>query len=191
MKNVFVGLLAVALVTVTPAVAKDNYLGILGGAQWSDVISTPIAKEKTGVVVGGVYGFQTSIPNVRVEAEVAFRQNDVELFGGKLNVSQEMFSVMGNVIYDIPIALGPIHPSVLAGVGVGSHSATLEDISIIEVSNTGFAWQVGADLNTQVAEGVTFGVGYRYFQGPDLNVFGTELSDGSSHNLMAHLNFAL
>jgi opacity protein-like surface antigen len=46
-------------------------------------------------------------------------------------------------------------------------------------------------MNWKVADGVTAGVGYRYFQGPELEFLGNELSDGSNHSVVASVSFAL
>jgi hypothetical protein len=46
-------------------------------------------------------------------------------------------------------------------------------------------------MNWTIADGIQAGVGYRYFQGPDISVLGTELSDGSNHSVIAQFSFAL
>jgi OOP family OmpA-OmpF porin len=39
------------------------------------------------------------------------------------------------------------------------------------VQNSGFAYQLGAGINSQIMPGVSLGIGYRYFNAPDTEVF--------------------
>lgn len=170
---------------------SDFYVGAYGGANWGDVIEHPIVDVGTGVVIGGVVGTHIeAVPGLRVEADLSYRQQDVDVFG-VINVNDETWGLLGNVVYDVPVNLGPVHPYVLAGVGYANHTATFESISLLELSNGGVAWQLGTGINTEVAKGVTMGLGYRYFQGPELSVLGTELSDGTNHSVVATINFAI
>lgn len=192
MKNLL-GLIAFALILMaSPASAGGWYAGGYGGANWDDVISLKGVDAQTGTVIGGVVGTQVSaVPGMRVEVDVSYRQNDVEVkFGPGIDVSHETIGVLGNFIYDVPVKLGPVQPYVLAGVGVASTEATFENVSLLKLEATGLAWQLGAGLNTRLADNIVFGLGYRYFNGPELEVLGTELSDGTNHSVVAELKFA-
>jgi len=98
---------------------------------------------------------------------------------------------MGNVAYDFN-NVGTFRPYVLAGVGFAHTEGVIGNLSLATLESSGFAWQLGAGLNTQVADGVTVGVGYRYFQGPELDLLGAfEVSDGSNHSVMATVTLSL
>ena len=181
-----------ALALAGSAEAKGFYVGAYGGANWDNVIDVPFVKENTGTVIGGVVGTTIdAVPGLRVEADLNYRQNDVDIFGGVITANDETWGLLGNVVWDIPaLQMGRVQPYVLAGAGYANHTATFEDISVLELSHGGVAWQLGAGANYKIADNVSLGVGYRYFQGPNLEVLGTELSDGSNHSVIATVNFA-
>jgi opacity protein-like surface antigen len=190
----FLGLVLFAVVCSMSSIASANdwYAGVYGGANWDDVIDQKFVDNKTGSVVGGVVGRNIpAVTGLRAELDVAFRSNEVEIFGGKLSADHDTFTVMGNVVYDAPVFLGPFQPYALMGVGYGHTEATFENVSLLKLENSGLAWQFGVGLNARVAEGVTAGVGYRYLRTADIEVLGTELSDGSNNSIVAELKFAL
>jgi opacity protein-like surface antigen len=181
---------ALILASVIPAQASGTYVTGFGGANWDDVAS-PLDSD-TGFVVGGALGTSVkAVPGLRAELEVAFRTNDVDVFGGFIEAEHNTTSVMGNVAYDFNAGIGPFRPYVLAGVGFAHTEGVIENLSLATLESSGFAWQLGAGLNTQLAEGVTAGVGYRYFQGPELEVLGFEVSDGSNHSVLATVTLDL
>lgn len=173
------------------AYTKGSYVGVYGGANWDDVITSKFVDDNSGYAVGAVVGTHVNaVKGLRIEADLSNRSNDVDIFGGKLSAQHETTAILGNVVYDVPVDLGPVHPYVLAGVGYAKTTATFEDVSLLKLESSGVAWQLGAGVNTQIADGVTAGVGYRYLQGPAIGVLNTELSDGSNHSLVASVNFA-
>lgn len=173
------------------AFTGGSYVGIYGGANWDDVISSKFVDDNSGYTVGGVLGTRVNaVKGLRIEADLSTRQNDVDIFGGKINAQHETTAILGNVVYDVPVDLGPVRPYVLAGLGYAKTTATFEDVSLLKLEASGVAWQLGAGINTVIAPGVTAGVGYRYLQGPAIEVLNTELSDGSNHSLVASVNFA-
>jgi opacity protein-like surface antigen len=180
---------------VSPAMADDSYVGVYGGVNFDDVIDDPIVKDKTvGTVVGGVVGKKLSIPlPARVELDVSYRTNDVDVLTplGAIDVNHETTALMGNFVYDVPVLVGQGKPYILAGLGVAKTEATFENVSVLKLETTGIAWQAGVGMQWEVADGVKTGVGYRYFQGPELNVLGTELSDGSNHSVVASVSFSM
>ncbi len=194
--GIVTGIVVLAVhMAISPAHAAGFYVGTYGGLAWDDVISHPKVSDHAGYVVGGVVGTRIdAVPGLRIEADVSFRQNDVDVgpFGCcfKIVASHETFALLGNAVYDIPVKMGPVTPYVLAGMGYANTSATFENLSIAQLEASGFAWQLGAGLNTRLAETVVLGVGYRYLQAPDIEVFGTQLSDGSNHAVVAELKFA-
>lgn len=181
--------LTITALSALSAQADGTYATAFGGANWDDVAS-PLDSD-TGFVVGGALGTSIkAVPGLRAEVEVAFRTNDVSL-GKFLNAEHNTTSVMGNVAYDFNAAIGPFRPFVLAGAGFAHTEGVIENLSLATLESSGFAWQLGAGVNTQLAEGVKAGVGYRYFQGPELEVLGFEVSDGSNHAVLATVTLDL
>lgn len=185
---------ATAAIALTSTAQADTYMGVYGGWNQSDVISVPFVDRQGGHVVGGVFGTTTGISGLRFEADLSFRQNEVEILGGFLNADHDTTAIMGNVAYDLPFGIGPITPYVLAGVGYANTKATFEDVALLRLEASGVAWQLGGGFNTSIS-GVTVGVGYRYLQAPELDPlagFGLpELSDGTNHSVVAEMRFAL
>lgn len=186
----FLAAIALVLLSVSPAAASGFYVSAYGGANWDDVIDAKGVDDQTGSVIGATVGTSVaSVPGLRIEADLSFRQNEVDLFGGFISADHDTTALMGNVVYDLPVKLGPVHPYVLAGIGYGHTEATFEDVALLKLEASGMAWQLGAGLNTNLSDTVTAGIGYRYFQGPELEVLGLELSDGSNHSVVAQVAF--
>jgi opacity protein-like surface antigen len=173
------------------AQARGFYTSVYGGWNWDDVVSAPFVKENTGYVIGGTLGTTIDkVPGLRIELDMSHRGNEVDIFGGFISADHDTFALLGNVVYDLPVSWGPVHPYVLAGVGYGHTEATFENVSLLTLENSGVAWQLGAGVNTRLDDNVIVGVGYRYFNAPELEVLGTELSDGSNHSVVAHVAFS-
>ena len=185
--------LALALFACTvialPASAAGFYVSAYGGTNWDDVLASPIVETNTGSVMGLTVGTSVNaVPGLRLELDAAFRQNEVDIFGGAITADHDTTTLLVNAVYDIPLGL-KVRPYVLAGVGYGHTQATFEDISLLRLEASGLAWQLGTGLNVTVADGVQLGVGYRYLQAPPIEVFGTELSDGTNHSVIAQVTF--
>lgn len=190
MNKTFIATVLASSVLVSPAFARDNYVGVYGGMNWNDAINAPLVKEKDGTVLGAVVG--TNLPAVkgmRLELDASYRTNDVKV--GPFDIQHDTTALMGNVVYDLPVFVGGGQPYVLVGLGVAETEATFENISVVSVETSGVAWQLGTGMNWKVADEVTAGVGYRYFQGPELDVLGYQLSDGSNHSVVASVSFAM
>lgn len=175
------------------ALAKDTYVGVYGGLNFDNVIDVPFVDSQTGYVEGVVLGTSVeSLPGLRLEADLSFRQNQVDVaFGPGVKVDHNTTALMGNVVYDVPVNMGPVRPYVLVGAGYAETSGTVEDVPLLKVESTGFAWQLGAGVTTTLAPGVDASLGYRYFDAPDLAVLGTDLSDGTNHSVVVGVNFKL
>lgn len=171
--------------------AEGAYVSAYGGVNWDSVYSASFINENSGSVVGVTIGKDVSaVKGLRVELDLSNRTNDVDLFGGKITASHETTALMANAVYDVPVDWA-VKPYVLAGVGYAMSSATFEDIHILSLESSGVAWQLGAGANYEVSKGVTLGVGYRYLEAPEINVFGLDLADGSNHSLIAQVTFNL
>jgi opacity protein-like surface antigen len=145
----------------------------------------------TGWVVAGAVGL--GLGNVwsglRAEVEVAYRENNVDaIYGsnsagspqtGTVDYDQQSFSVLANVWLDIPVGSG-FTPYVGGGLGWADTEAEgtftcnagicIGTTAPFNVSDDGFAWQLGAGVNFQVSPNMQLGVGYRYFRGPEPTV---------------------
>lgn len=186
--------------------ADGLYISVFGGANFQPdqsarttdtgwLVSTDA---DTGFVIGGAIG--TSLDNwakgLRVEAEVSYRRNDVGGnwtsstgdTGGFVDGNASTFAIMANVWYDIDIG-NKVRPYIGGGVGWGrarldqglfttftSSGATTGIRDVSDITNSGFAWQLGLGINYEVAPDVDVGLGYRYFNGP--NQIGFSISDG-------------
>ncbi|MGE3250858.1 MAG: OmpA family protein [Hyphomonadaceae bacterium] len=110
------------------------------------------------VMVSGAVGAR-AWHGVRLEAEVAWRQNDIEDAG---DADVQVVSLLANAIYDFNQG-GRFQPYVGAGVGVGRL-----EIDEIDTEETGFAYQLMAGVGVPLGEQLTLDIGYRYFSMPDV-----------------------
>lgn len=186
-------LILLTAISTQTALANDWYTSVYGGANWDDVISAEGVSENTGYVIGGTVGKRIpAVSGLRLELDLAFRQNEVDIdWCEDFTVDHNVTTLLGNLVYEPGVVIGPLHPYVLAGIGYGHSEARFEDISVASVESSGIAWQLGAGVNTEIADGVAFGIGYRYLQAPAIEVFGTEVADGGHHSAVAQLTFAL
>lgn len=175
----------------------------------------------TGFVLGGAIGVHLDnwLRGLRAEIEASYRRHDVggrwatsffvSGFGpytsssGAIEANQSTFAVMANVWYDIDMNWR-VKPYVGAGVGwarakVDGAFRTFSGFNTTTAfsrHDNGFAWQLGAGFNYEVQPGVNVGVGYRYFQGPDVelffsgklgNIVNAEI-ENNNHSVLVNLN---
>lgn len=194
--------LATVFASAGPAQAGDIYFSFLGGANFqqdrsvfiSDITTSASSHvdPNTGFVLGAAVGTHLDrwLRGLRAEIEASYRRNEadgnwfVDTFfsdaGGPLDANVSTFAVLANVWYDIDVGHKWV-PYLGGGVGWGrtKFNAVLADTSgfggttSLSVENSGFAYQVGGGINYEVQDGVSLGVGYRYFRGPEIkgNVF--------------------
>lgn len=150
----------------------------------------------TGFIVGGAIGMHLDnwVRGLRTEIEASYRRQDVgghwyaaiydgggdpfDSTSGAIDANESKFAIMVNVWYDID-AGWPVRPYVGGGVGWARASADgaarwFDGDGFTEVFNrhdNGFAWQLGGGFLYEVQPGVDVGFGYRYFQGPDVELF--------------------
>jgi opacity protein-like surface antigen len=185
-----------ATVLATPALADGFYVTAYGGANWNDTNESGsgwTAGSDVGTVIGAAYGASVkSVPGLRVEADASYRTNNLSIALGsyQLAARDETWALMGNAVYDLPLDLGPVHPYVLAGAGVGKRDISLKALSLsaLQLENTGIVWQVGAGVNTTVADGVQVGLGYRYLDAPDIGL-GPFSNAGGNQSLVLQATF--
>ncbi|NOT42560.1 MAG: porin family protein [Alphaproteobacteria bacterium] len=167
----------------------------------------------TGFVIGGAIGtgLDNWVKGLRVELEASYRRNDVggdwqdgfTFYGaytntGSIDANSSTFAIMANVAYDIEMGW-KIKPYVMGGAGwartkfEGAEFFTGGGTNTsFDVENSGFAWQLGAGFNYEVAPGVDVGLGYRYFDGPNSSYFaGKNIApidhDNTNHSVMVNL----
>jgi OmpA-OmpF porin, OOP family len=145
----------------------------------------------TGFVVGGAVGTHLNawVQGLRVELEASYRRNDVNgiwaitdfdtgvvdrTTTGTIGANLSTFAVMANVWYEYD-AGWKVRPYVGGGVGWartkldGALNTTGgSSFTTFDREEDGFAWQLGLGINYQASPGVDVGLGYRYFDGPDV-----------------------
>ena len=106
--------------------------------------------------------------------------------------------MLANVWYDFDI--GGVKPYVGGGIGWANAQA---DGSIaggttaaFDFEEDGFAWQIGAGVNFDIAPSMKLGLGYRYFVGPDVPVAlssstATGDLDNENHTALVNLTFGM
>lgn len=147
----------------------------------------------TGFVLGGAIGTHLDKwqKGLRVELEASYRRNDVgggwtlaednssTINTGAIDANMSTFAIMANVWYEHDMGW-KIRPYIGGGAGWGrahfdgaltsgftSGGEGANGDTTFDVSNDGFAWQLGAGFNYEASPGVDVGLGYRYFSGPD------------------------
>jgi opacity protein-like surface antigen len=200
------GLIAAVVAFFLPAYAfaAGPYVSLSGGAVFledSDLEADNLglsgeAEFDTGFVVSGAAGYAFDAfgsATVRVEAEVAYRQNDVDTItvtgvgtgsGGDAEVS--VLSGMANLAVDI-LTWSIVKPYVLVGIGVANVTLESDDLDVDE-DDTVFAYQAGAGLGFAVTETITLFAGYRYFATADPEFEGVD-AEYHSHNIEAGVRF--
>jgi opacity protein-like surface antigen len=131
----------------------------------------------SGYVLG--IGAGTRISEMfRGEIVYSFRDgyelDDIDQFGNAFSADLSSHSVMGNVYWDVPLAMPGIAPFVGAGVGWAGNK--MEDFVttdggvfvLPEGETSGIAWQAMAGVGITVSPSTTIDLMYRYFDGGDI-----------------------
>jgi len=153
---------------------------------------TWLTEADTGFVIAGAVGmnFGHMMSGLRGEVELSWRQNNVDglyssnILGptpfqsGTIDYDHETFAVLANIWWDIPV--GGFSPYIGGGIGwadtsidgaytcTGGGACPVPAVVPFDFSDDGFAWQLGAGINFQISPNVKLGVGYRFFQGPEV-----------------------
>lgn len=142
-----------------------------------------------GFVLSAAVGMHLNnvLQGLRVEGELAYRENDVDAQwvssttgatldalasdSGVAQYQHNAFSIMANAWYDFQVA--GLKPYVGGGIGwadVEADGVYQGKTAGQSFSESGFAWQLGGGLHLPIDDKLTFGVGYRYFSGPDITI---------------------
>lgn len=178
-----VGVVMLSSALASSASAKGFYVS--SGFGWNvDGDSTlPFVNEESGLV--GTLAVGTPIdgvPGLRAEVEASFRSHESSI--GPFTLEHDTTAVMLNAVYGFQ-DMGRFEPYVLVGAGVAHTELTFGGIAPLTVENDGFGYQAGVGVNYLVAKNVKLGVGYRYAEFPEVELFGFELDGGSNHSVMA------
>lgn len=201
-KRIAPAALAVAVVAAAPAAkAEGPYVfGAVGGAfmQDSNLDSGAFdlnADHDAGFA--GLAGLGYALPGgFRVEAELGYRDNDVDSVSG-VNASGETraYSAMANLLYDFDVDW-PVRPFI--GVGAGLARVARDDIAPVgptslDDHDTGFAYQFIAGAEYPLSDRLGINLSYRYLRVPDLDytaASGAGIdSDYASHTVLLGLRF--
>lgn len=198
-------LAAMAIATPAEAAGSGWYLSLTGGGNWLDDNSFSVAaapdtfvfnsESDTGYIIAGAVGLSLGnmMQGLRVEAEVAYRQNQVDgawtsdtAAGapnpgdvGTLDYDHTTLSVLANAWYDFDV----IGFKPYVGGGLGWADVEVDGAYLLSLlpsprplnfSDSGFAWQLGAGVNFQVAPSMQLGIGYRYMSGPEVTILGPD-----------------
>jgi opacity protein-like surface antigen len=184
-------------IAATPAEAAGNfYVTVYGGVNFlndeSFAVATVPSSSTTftfngdadvGFAVGAAVGLSLHdiLPGLRGEVEVAYRQQDVDgpwasfttgvgSYSGVVDYDQSSFAVMANLWYDLDLA--GVRPYFGGGVGWARTEidGNFGPTPTFDIDNSGFAWQLGAGINFDISPNVMLGVGYRYFNGPEVTI---------------------
>ena len=164
----------------------------------SDTMSWSVGGD-AGWVVGGAVGYDLSeiIRGWSTEIEVSYRENQSKghwfsttgssnSTSGAVSYDNTSLAVMANAWYEFPV--GGVAPYVGGGVGwarskfKGNYEPNTASPAAFDFENEGFAWQLGAGVNIPVKPGMTVGLGYRYFRGPQVTVESYGAVSGSPTN---------
>ena len=163
----------------TPAQASHFngwYIGVEGGAVWVDdasftprgtvggvVTHTDSAREMVldsgwAVLATAGYGFHDS--HFRIEAELGYRDVDIDHTILTIDGSVNQFTIMANVVYDIPLTP---KLSLSLGAGAGIDRADLKYLTF-EDEDWIFAYQGIVGLNYAIGSRTDLFMNYRYLR---------------------------
>lgn len=222
-RNLLLASTALALLGGAEQAQADMYVSVFGGANWLNESSGGFFNNSTdflayetdpdtGFALGGAIGVHLDkwAQGLRAELEASYRRHDVggvwvssddngTPTGGLIDSNQSTFAIMANVWYDFDCGW-KAKPYLGGGLGWArskidgaAFNSTGSD-TFIDREN-GFAWQLGAGFNYEVQPGVNLGLGYRYFEGPDNELFFcgknncvfTEF-ENQNHSVLLHLS---
>lgn len=203
----FIALVMVGLAASISQAAVGPYLSLQAGGTWLEdadieydgVPSSVFSEEAefdTGYNVGAALGYDYG--PARLEAEIAYRQNDFDSFSGQFlgagfkssaDGDVDATSFMVNAYWDFESG-SPVTPYLGAGAGFAnvSYNDVRDDLGdFVDDDDNVFAYQLAAGIGFEIDPNLTFDLGYRYFTTDDPEVrdsFGdTFETEYKSHNV--------
>lgn len=211
--------LALMAGTASAQSSSGFYVGLAGGASFLsdsdfDVLGAVNVDNEydPGYAVAGFAGYDFgsvwTLGGVRLEGEISYRQNDIDVhsvaaLGGDQPGSDgeaSALAFMANVYNDF-LPGSPFRPYVGAGVGAavvdfsGYRIAAIPNV--LDDDDTTFAWQLMAGVSYDLTEQMSLGGEYRYFAAePELTSSPATQSvnndiDYDSHSIFIRLNYRL
>lgn len=157
---------------------------------------------KTGYAIEGAVGAKMDM--FRVEAAVGYQSSDVDkinfddvtvtsddIEAAGLELSASITSVMANGYADFEVGSG-IMPYVMGGIGYADVTlqASFDGETIVEGSESAFAWQVGTGIGVKASDNITVDLGYRYFATSDIDVEGDSSANVSSSKVLLGMRYS-
>jgi opacity protein-like surface antigen len=196
---------------VPPIIGCGWYVSLFGGLSLLDDFKTDYSSSgisysesldtKEGFVIGGAAGTCLN-ENLRTDVEVAYSHNRARDFTGSpydVDGDLESLTVLGNLWYDIKTG-SMFTPYFGGGAGVGVvwgdynyDPPLVPPGQIVDDSDLGLAFQLGAGVNINLTESFDLTLGYRFKGIVDLELDSTFLAatphegDLYSHNFIAGL----
>lgn len=169
MRKAFSVLAVIAVVAMAPAAAAEPwYAGGFGGLNYThdgNVNGAGVdASYDYGLAVGGYVGFFVQ-ENVRIEAELSYRANDIDTIGGvAVGNEVETLALMANALFDFKIE-SSLEPYLGAGLGIA-------DVDYAVVDDTVLAVQLIAGAGIEISPTMKMTVDYRMFITENLEIGG-------------------
>lgn len=216
MRKLAIGLALASTALASPALARDDqwYVGVDGGAMIVEDMDLDIGvvdnaaqlDTDKGYDFGGLVGYDFG--GFRLEAEVSYREADVEQFSGQIpsgagtvltpagtydvGGDANALSFMVNGLLDFGDDDG-IQGFVGGGVGVArvDVQTVYAAPAYLDDSDTGFAWQALAGVRAPLSDSWDVGLKYRFFNAKDVDLvdrLGRNVSTRfRSHSIMGSL----
>jgi len=172
-RSVVLATTAIIALALPAAAQVGPYIGIGGGIHMprsSDLSVGATARTAdfdNGFLIGGAFGYKWD-SGVRLEAELGFREADVDNFSGTAwTGSQKTWSTMGNLLYDFNVD-ADVTPYVGLGAGMSwvgwKKNFQGPTPPNFDGTDSKFTWQGIAGVATSVSEQLKFYLEYRYIR---------------------------
>ena len=186
---------------------NDLYVSLFVGGVWTPEFRGEYFGDYIDVTTDVGYALGIAVGTkvfdaLRLEVELSGTSNSMsEVFASWNGVVQDDFDgsvsalyLLGSAWYDIDLG-GGITPYLGGGLGVGFVKADFEQWGDWELDGAGLAFQLGAGVQVDVADGIALDLGYRFKAVPGLTVedhLGSPIDnvDLSSHVLQTGLTFS-
>jgi opacity protein-like surface antigen len=155
-------------------IGASGGLNFLGDSSLDSGVSLDV-NYGSGYTFGGVLGYDFGM--LRLDAEVAYRDNDIEVIGISAEGSTSALSYMINGYFDIPTHLA-VKPYLGGGIGFATVSVNDANIPgippfpapVADDSDSVLAYQLSAGVGLEISRTTTLTLGYRYFATEDLEM---------------------
>lgn len=218
-KSIGLAMMCVLAVTIGTASAQTSpgpYVGVgagvnlLSDSDFNILTGVNVDNEyDPGVAIAGFVGYDFgrvwSLGGFRVEGEISYRMNEVDVhsvaaLGGDQpgsNGDARTLALMANVYHDFATS-SRLRPYIGGGLGVAVVNFSDYGIAavpdVLDDEDTTFAWQLMGGVSYDITDRLSLGIEYRYFSAePRLTSSAPTLSvsndvDFDSHSVLLRLN---